>query len=732
MGISRRAFMGLGAAGVGSLAFGSANNAADVPDMQRSPAASAGEAAKISWRIRQSHWVTGTGFAQLVSLLSKHRAVVDEVCLMESSGMSFFPAIEFWDRAADAMLGRIEALRRAGIPHVGINVLVTLGHAGEMAPPAVPLLLPKMVGHDGKESQATPCPTRPEFLAYTRSKYAAMAGIRPDFIWVDDDVRMQNHPGVVWGCFCPVCLQLFGKQVQREFTREQLVATLNDPQGGGMRRAWVARNASVIEKLYATIGDAIHDVDPNIKTGMMTIGMVFSNYYGSAYDRWFSALRATKARPGHGFYWDTLIGSSMGTGGSGARMDLFPKAAEIGRQTEAYPAAATDRQYEYETWPDGQLAKSPQTAINEFAVALISGNCNGMALDTLGWGAPYSEYEILFDRLGRARSYLDSILQHAKGLPGAGMWCAWSPHIMASRAVHDEEAWLTVSSIPDTPYDQNLALTLGSLGIPLTARPDQPCAVLTGRIAEAFSDEQLRSILTRGVLLDTVALRVLSARGLGELTGVRIAASFPIRIAAGMTTARLTSDQINGPFAGALHNCSAFTPPPFDMADTLAPLTDGVRNLAQLEEPMGRLGVDAGEDKGPCVTAFENMLGGRVVVVGYSPWWFLQSASMRHQMLEIADWISRARILVRIVEPVALTPYVRVNADASKGVILLFNTGLEIVETATVHIRVSQNTPIRLVSAEKGPAMQRVGGAANWGLRIRHIAAWSTVGLLLG
>lgn len=83
-------------------------------------------------------------------------------------------------------------------------------------------------------------------------------------------------------------------------------------------------------------------------------------------------------------------------------------------------------------------------------------------------------------------------------------------------------------------------------------------------------------------------------------------------------------------------------------------------------------------------------------------------------MLEIADWISRGKVPVRIKEPLNLTPHVRLNAGGTRGVIVLFNTGLSPIDTATVWIRVPQNIIVRLVSVDKGPAMQRFRDASGW------------------
>ena len=103
-------------------------------------------------------------------------------------------------------------------------------------------------------------------------------------------------------------------------------------------------------------------------------------------------------------------------------------------------------------------------------------------------------------------------------------------------------------------------------------------------------------------------------------------------------------------------------------------------------------------------------------------------------MLEIADWISRGTAPVRIEELLPLTPYVRLNlnAEGTKGVIVLLNTGLSQVDTATVSIRAPQGSPVRLISVDDTSQMEFFDGTPGWGIRVHKIPAWSTVSLLLG
>jgi hypothetical protein len=711
-GISRRQFVELGLAGAGALALGM--TAAAASDLKRARLTDK-MPLTLAWFLRWQIHMPDAAFEPLLSLVSRHQSVIDELALYDTPGNAWFPSLETCSKAAEVMARRLESFRKVGIKSLGVTVINVIGGQSKQNQAGAPdIPFPKMVGLDGKETDLNGCPNRPEMKAYTREKFAIVARIAPDFIWVSDDMRMQSHGEANWGCFCPVCLQLFSQQVGQKFTREELVSALDDPGTSHLRAAWVEHNARTIESVYATIGEAIHDTNPRVQTGMMTLGMDYTGYSGTAYERWFKALRATKARPGQLFYWDSPPGRAFDT----SRMGLLIKALEVSRQTETYSALVQDRQYEYESWPDGRLIKDPQTALNEIVVALAVG-CNGAALATLGWGPPFDEYLPLLERLHNARPYLESVLRHGATLPAAGLWSAWSPQIFAKRRVRSGEHWLSSDTFsPALAYDMNVTGVLAQVGIPLSARRSQYGAILTGRIIETLDDAELRSILGGGVLMDTVALRVIIERALGDLTGVRIEASDPE-----LTTARMTMDSFNGPYGGALH--WAVSPAGFNSNDVLTSVAPGVRGLVELEDELGR-------KRGLCMTAFENSEGGRVVVSGFAAWWFLQSAGRRFQMLEIADWISRHKVPVRIKEVLPLTPFVRMNAEGTKGLVVLLNTGLSPIELATVLIRAPRDTQVRLASVGKDSALQRFDNGADWGVRVTNVPPWSTVSLLIG
>ena len=453
----------------------------------------------LTYRVIPSQWRPDAAFHRLLSVLRAHRSGVDGILLFtEEMGVAYTPLEQVAESAA-VLKERIVALRAAGLQRVDINVLATLGH-GDMPAGLMPAMpFQPMVGHDGQVSTSCACPNSPAFRAYCRERYATVAQAGADVIWVDDDVRMSHH-GPTYPCFCPICLAVFGQGLDRE----ALVARLNVPENGALRREWSDFAAASVESLCAEIRQAVEGASPRTALGLMTIGHSHSTYAGYPITRWMQALGARHSRPGHGYYNDQ------------APRALLNKALDVGRQVRDYPPEAQgDIQYELENYPYITLDKSVRTVLNECAAALAMG-CNGIAFNALRPGAP-DDYEPLMAAIEKERPVWEALVEGAEGLPLMGLWPADHRELMARRQV-DDGGWFWEGGA----YDMQRPNALAEMGVPLTTDPRTACGVLlAGRVAEAFSDEELREMLARGVWMDGEALGVLWARGLGELAGVR-------------------------------------------------------------------------------------------------------------------------------------------------------------------------------------------------------------------
>lgn len=151
---------------------------------------------------------------------------------------------------------------------------------------------------------------------------------------------------------------------------------------------------------------------------------------------------------------------------------------------------------------------------------------------------------------------------------------------MATRSVRQGESWLGGSG----RHNISLPGVLGEIGLPLASDPPACGTILCGHVAEVFSDDELRAMLARGVLMDSMALELLTERGLGHLTGVRLAK----RLDNGMWE-RFTDDPMNGRAAGEIRDARIeFWGDAKGMADVLEPIAQGVRVLTIIEDFFSR------------------------------------------------------------------------------------------------------------------------------------------------
>ena len=648
----------------------------------------------LSYRISTLQYQADDQFERLMDLLKAHRPVVDEVALFTSFTHHMYIPLEVFARRCDLMARRLGQLRDARFKSVGINMLCTIGHLDEAWDIWPPLPFDRMVGHDGGTTKSCACPTSKEFVEYTRQAYRLVGQAKPDFVWVDDDLRMHHHT-ILWGCFCERCVKLFAaKHRGAPTSRKELVRRLDSPSGAALREAWVQNNNLVIANLLADIRKTTHRVSPKIATGLMTYGPSWGGYSGIEFDRWLKSLGARKARPGGGFYADH------------APSDMIYKAFETARQIDLYHGQATDVQYELENFVYHKLDKSVQSVINECWLSLAAG-CNGIAFNALNdMVQSMDDYRDLMKGIEQARPLWDRYIAAAVGLPMVGIWPAWDRRMVAKRSVNGD--WFA----PGGEYDFNRAIGLAGLGLPLTTSPQGACAtILTGKLAEIFSDRQLKDMLTGGVMIDGPTLQILHARGLGHLAGVKVGTTYDNGV-----WETLAPHPINGAFAGDCRDVR--TSFGGELSYELVPMDSGVEVLARLT------GYD-GRDMGPGACAFENELGGRVITLGYGPWSRCANTAKRSQLMAMADWVSRGRSPLRIDKTLRVLPMVRMSPDRKRLAVVLLNARLDPTGPFDLRLRAAANK-VSLITADglKPLAVRKEGDERI--VTIKNIPPWQT------
>ena len=664
----------------------------DTEGSKNQPLAS-GPTLTLAWRFNSGLWERDEDFALLQAHLRKYPAATDEVVLFLPTGdHRAYEPLANTRRVLAIAAQRITQLRAAGIGKVGINVLSTLGHTDGPANTVPAMPFQAMVGPDGKASTACACPTDPKLRDYVGERYRLVAEVKPDFIWVDDDIRLCWHGAAGYSCFCPVCLAAFGW----DGSREELVAKLNTPTESVFRLRWSEFIAKSMNDLLAVIRRAAGDVE----TGLMTCGYRAPMYGYHDIRQWLDTLDARRYRPGDGFWQDA------------DQQDLLRKIFDVGMQVRQAGGRAPVVQYEAEGHPWTSLTRSAAMAATESEVSLFAG-CNGIAYNYLPWERMNSlaEYEPHFQILARRRPFWERLVRELAGTRWPGLWMAHTNQLFARRDVSAGENWFANDG--SWPFE---TIGLARLGVPVTPWREHACGTLLAeRMAEGFSDEELQEILRGGVLLDARALQTLWERGLGELTGVRLGRQHLYE-----TRETATAHPLNGADIGSQRDghiglgfLSAGQP-----AFALEPLEGGV-------EILSRLAAYGGAPVDPCFTLFTNKLGGRVAVASYAPWKILERAWKRRQMLAVCDWISGGRLPVVIEQHAWVMPFVRTNAQGRLVAVDFLNTSFD--ATGPLRVRCRNGGPMaRLTEAGTQPLPGRQEGN-DWLVELPSIPAWSTL-----
>lgn len=129
-----------------------------------------------------------------------------------------------------------------------------------------------MVDPTGRVAELAVCPRDPRWRDYLADLYAYYAAAEPRFLWVEDDFRYHNHPPLEWGgCFCDDHLAEFSRRAGRAIAREEFVSGLLAPgPPNSFRAIWLDTAREALEEAAAAIRDAVREVSPRTRLGLMT------------------------------------------------------------------------------------------------------------------------------------------------------------------------------------------------------------------------------------------------------------------------------------------------------------------------------------------------------------------------------------------------------------------------------------------------------------------------------
>ncbi len=592
-------------------------------------------------------------YRDLLALFEKHKGVTDEITFFSSFTHPDLP-IEEIKRRCDILVQRIAQAKALGY-RSGINVLSTMGHHEENLPNSLSGNYTPVTDIGGGVCRGSFCPNDPNLQQYVRQLYQCVAAANPDYIWVDDDVRLMGHMPLGLTCFCDYCLAIFEKESGTNYTRASLRAALTaggPRESTALRKAWLVHNRATITRLLTLIEQTVHAAKPGMPLGFMTGDRFFEGY---DFDHWAEALAGTNQspvyscerqdaaatmqealagtnqspvywRPGGGFYEDSTPSGMVG------------KSHDIGRQVSLLPPSVRLIQSEIENFPYQRLKKAAHMTAVEAASHMGAG-CSGAAFNVLsGNDEPLDEFEPLVARLRQTRAFYDLMARHLGRAQPIGLYTAWNKDQAAAGDFINHPGWamghlgqgsqILEAGLPAAYQAQGSAVTL-----------------LFPQSVAAMSPEEIRKALAGGVYTDVETLNLLNQLGYQELTGMTAEQPHPVDC-----IEEFTAHPLNGPFARRQRDCrQSFYRVSGYVGYVLKKSDPKVETLARLVDYSGK------ELSSCSMATYENKLGGRICVSGYYPWDHLHSLSKSAQMKSVMRWLARDRL------PAYVASYHKVN-----------------------------------------------------------------------
>lgn len=619
----------------------------------------------ISFRIGAPLWMSEEGLRDLLVLFSDYPGLTDDLVFF-LGGTHAAARLEFIEKQVSILPERMAMVRENGYG-VGINILTTIGHHEENLPGSLSGDYCLMTNIDGMVCRGSLCPNDERVRAYVRRLYQMLAAADPDYIWIDDDVRLFGHMPITCGCFCNNCLEVFQDECGECYSRESLMRAFNEdslPRKLQVRKQWLQHNRNTINRLCNLIEQTVHSVRPGLPIGFMTGERFFEGY---DFDTWVETLAGPEKsevlwRPGGGFYAD------------GCLMEMVGKSHDIGRQIAYLPENVVRIQSEVENFPYQSLKKSGRVTALE-AASHIAAGCTGAAFNVIGSNPMFApaalldEYRSILSETAAARPFYDLLARVLKRDAPVGLYTGWHKNMIATHNVTKDD-WLSgdIEAMADSH-----AIEMLEIGLPAAYLPENAqVTLLSGDTPLAMSESQLDCVLSSGVYMDAEALTRLNEMGYAELTGFDVQGFVTDD---GIET--LSECLLNGPSAGSFRDCRQSFKWWLRPAAVLVPKDAKCAALAQLIDYGGNVLAKC------CMGLYENRLGGRVCIAGYYPWTFLQSQTKSTQLKSVTRWLSRDRLIAYVSSFHKINLWTREMGNGVQAVVLM-NCCLDTTEGLTL------------------------------------------------
>ena len=218
-------------------------------------------------RLRPTNTDTDKDWEDTYKIICENPGCCDEVWF--STGMGYLS--QDWHKDKVGRIGKaMSQLEKVGVVS-SLQFQMTIGH-GDKFGYTNEHLFSEMnwdgwVGSTGEEAKFCSCPRDPRFLEHIRMVAGIYASLKPSYIWVDDDLRYDNHKPATLdshiGCWCDRCIADFNGRVRGNWTRTTLASALSEDSA--LSDEWHSFCIETLCDIAACISQEVHAVSPHTK-----------------------------------------------------------------------------------------------------------------------------------------------------------------------------------------------------------------------------------------------------------------------------------------------------------------------------------------------------------------------------------------------------------------------------------------------------------------------------------
>ncbi|MFA6929784.1 MAG: hypothetical protein WCT05_05610 [Lentisphaeria bacterium] len=440
----------------------------------------------------------------------------------------------------------------------------------------------RIINIDGTPARFSSCPLDPDFRERFASDVALVAAkASPYMIIFEDDFGINCHNGLA--CFCDLHLAEFARRTGIPYSRQELQEKFagQDEESISLRRRWAELCKDSLVGLAAHIREKVDLLTPGIPMGSMQPGC--ADLDGDSTQAVAAAFAGKKHRP-----FVRLYGSSYGSDDAPSLPETMFHAL-YGKQ---HLPENFIIYHESDTYPHNRFCMSAGK-LKSLMASAYSFAFDGSTFQARQHLDDPNEEKGYYEMFVNERKRFQAIQTIAKNCAVSGCGLFYDP-FRGSFCKGAHPGWLR---------------TLAHFGIPYTTNEAQ-VNFLSGTQPDALSNEKIKELLCKGLILDGEAAQVLCERGFSEDLGVMVAP--PVEDANKLRDLE-GREMIREPFVSGNHGRrmtwnSTYSPYGNGVLFQICPLAPACKTITDLLNFRE-------ENLGSGMTRFVNRYGGRVVVM---------------------------------------------------------------------------------------------------------------------